>query len=874
MARILIIEDNPANMKLASLLLCNAGHTVLCAVDAETGLTLARADQPDLILMDIQLPGMDGLAATSILKQDSSTAAIPVIAVTAMAMKADQEKSQVAGCDAYIAKPLRYQELYAAIDTLLIKRKSETASEANSLHLPPVATILIVDDEMQDRKLLEMLLKHEGYLTRSAATGEEALASIAQHAPDLILLDIMMPGPGIDGYQVAQTIKAMPATSSIPIIMVTVQTDRSARMAGLNAGAEEFLTKPINRAELSLRVRNLLRVKAYSDFLQNHNRVLEQQVQARTADMRESEQNARHILDAAHDAFVAINSVGKITDWNAQAERLFGWPRQEAVGRNLADTIMPPQFREAYTRGLQHFLETGESPVLNKTFEIAAQHRDGREIPIELSVQAVKLRQSYTFNAFIHDITERKAAEKRLLDMAHFDPLTGLPNRRHYHESLERALVLARAQTLLVSVLFIDLDRFKNVNDTLGHALGDDLLRMVSARMRKCLQTSDILGRLGGDEFAIILMHSADLHAASVVANTIIKRLRRPFDLDGHDVTVTASIGITVFPADSLDAATLMKYADTAMYEAKSSGRDTYRFYTAEMNSRTQEKHDLENALRKAIDHDQFVLYYQPTMQIDTGQWKGAEALLRWNRPGHGLILPKEFIPTLEETGLIVPVGAWVIDTACKQIAEWERNGIGSVAVAVNVSGRQFLQADKTEEESPAIRDSDSSFTLLDLVRGAERAMSEHRIASNLLEFELTESTLMSEAEKTVGILQKLKSLGIRLSIDDFGTGYSSLAYLRRFPIDTLKIDRAFIRDVTSNADDASITMAIISMAHSLKLKVIAEGVETREQLDFLRTHGCDQAQGYLLARPMPAAELESLFRTSHTLSASQSRAP
>jgi len=425
---------------------------------------------------------------------------------------------------------------------------------------------------------------------------------------------------------------------------------------------------------------------------------------------------------------------------------------------------------------------------------------------------------------------------------------------------------VAKAQALFVSVLFLDLDRFKNVNDTLGHALGDELLRKVSNRMIKCLRPTDILGRLGGDEFALILMNSSDPHAAAVVANTIISELHRPFDLDGHDVTVTASIGITVFPADSADATTLMKYADTAMYEAKSAGRDTYRFYTAEMNARAQEKHDLENALRKAIAHDEFVLHYQPTMQIDTGQWTGVEALLRWNRPGHGLILPGDFIPALEETGLIVPVGAWVIDTACKQMAEWERAGLGPVAVAVNVSGRQFVLADKMQEDLPARRVGDSSFTVLDFARSAERALSEHHIASNLLEFELTESTLMSEAEKTVGILRKLKSLGIRISIDDFGTGYSSLAYLRRFPIDTLKIDRAFIRDITSDTEDAAITMAIISMAHSLKLEVIAEGVETTEQLDFLRANGCDQAQGFLLARPMPAAELASLFRGSQRI--------
>ncbi len=482
-----------------------------------------------------------------------------------------------------------------------------------------------------------------------------------------------------------------------------------------------------------------------------------------------------------------------------------------------------------------------------------------RSFPVE-NVEG-KIRQ---VAGLIEDITDRKVAEARLLELAHFDPLTGLPNRRHYYESLEQALDRARVQSLFASVLFIDLDRFKEVNDSLGHALGDQLLRKVSDRMSKCVRSTDIFGRLGGDEFALVLLHYEEALDAAIVAKKLIDELHRPFDLDGHEVTVTASIGIAVYPADSTDGATLMKFSDTAMYEAKSAGRDTYRFYSAEMNTRALAKHDLEAALRKALNHGEFVLHYQPLMQIDSGQWTGAEALLRWNRPGQGLVMPGDFIPALEETGLIVAVGAWVIDTVCKQIAEWERTGLGSVAVTVNVSGRQFSLAEKIPEERRAIPVDDCSIAVADFTQMAAQALTEHGIAPNLLEFELTESTLMSDVEKTVGILRKLKSLGIRISIDDFGTGYSSLAYLRRFPIDTLKIDRAFIREVTSNTEDAAITMAIISMAHSLKMKVIAEGIETKEQLDLLRTNGCDQAQGFLLARAMPAAELTKLFRAGN----------
>ncbi|MEO5573969.1 MAG: bifunctional diguanylate cyclase/phosphodiesterase, partial [Gammaproteobacteria bacterium] len=329
----------------------------------------------------------------------------------------------------------------------------------------------------------------------------------------------------------------------------------------------------------------------------------------------------------------------------------------------------------------------------------------------------------------------------------------------------------------------------------------------------------------------------------------IRKALRPLFNLDGREVIITASVGITVYPDDAPDADTdtLIKYADTAMYVAKAAGRDTYRFYTAQMNVSALEKLDLENALRKALDQDEFVLHYQPKIRIDSGVWTGVEALIRWNRPGHGLVAPGVFIPVLEETGLITPIGMWVIDAACRQISAWGLARIGSLQVAVNVSGKQFLQEGFVAAVAATIR--------------------RHNIDAELLEIEITESSLMSNTEETHAILRELNALGVSISIDDFGTGYSSLAYLRRFPIDKLKIDMAFIRDITTNADDAAITVAIISMAHILKLTVIAEGVESEEQLEFLRRHGCDEFQGYYLSRPLPVVDLEKLHRKTSAAS-------
>jgi diguanylate cyclase (GGDEF)-like protein len=432
------------------------------------------------------------------------------------------------------------------------------------------------------------------------------------------------------------------------------------------------------------------------------------------------------------------------------------------------------------------------------------------------------------------------------LRLAHYDMLTGLPNRVLFLESLRRTLQEAKEHQGAVAVLLIDLDRFKNVNDTLGHVLGDELLRQFSHRLEQCATERNTIGRLGGDEFALFVSTTEDQQDVIAVANRIRATLHQPFSLKAHEVITTASIGIAVYPTDASDTEALIKFADTAMYRAKDAGRDTYHFFTAEMDARAQRRLDLENALRKAVDNNEFVLHYQPKVQISTGRIVGAEALIRWNRPGHGVVSPAEFIPLLEETGMIVRVGAWVIDTACKQIAEWARSGPGLIHLAVNVSGRQFSDGGLESVVMNAIRESG--------------------IEPDLLELELTESSLMENVERTIVTLQRLKEKGIQISIDDFGTGYSSLAYLKRFPIDKLKIDIAFIRDITTNPDDAAIALAVIGMAHSLELDVVAEGVETAAQLSYLSRHGCDQIQGYYFSRPLPAQEFAQMLTEGRTL--------
>jgi diguanylate cyclase (GGDEF)-like protein len=473
--------------------------------------------------------------------------------------------------------------------------------------------------------------------------------------------------------------------------------------------------------------------------------------------------------------------------------------------------------------------------------ETLLRRQDGSQLLVEVHRHAQRSGADWIIVGVLRDITERKEAEQRLIQMAHYDALTDLPNRTLFYKNLTRILSRASERGVGVALLCIDLDHFKNVNDTRGHALGDELLCQVSRRLVECVRVRDSIARLGGDEFAIILAARNVQQRAYTVAKRVRELLRSPFALKDNECTVSASIGIALYPGDALNAETLIKYADTAMYQAKHGGRDTFRFFTTQMNTDALVRLELETALRKAVEKGEFVLHYQPKVQIATGRVCGLEALLRWQRPGCGLVPPSEFVTVLEDTGLIVPVGRWVLESACKQIDAWRASSIGPMAVSVNVSGRQFSEGN--------------------LESDVTRALGNHHVAANLLELELTESSLMANTQSTIKTLQNLRNLGVGISIDDFGTGYSSLAYLRRFPVDKLKIDMAFIRGITTNTDDAAIVLAIIRMAHTLRLQVIAEGVETAEQLEYLRIHRCDQIQGYYLSRPLPVSELEKMLQ-------------
>ncbi len=463
--------------------------------------------------------------------------------------------------------------------------------------------------------------------------------------------------------------------------------------------------------------------------------------------------------------------------------------------------------------------------------------RDGRP-PDEALVQSTR-----SIGSQIGQFMARKRAEERVRHLANYDELTGLPNRSMFHQRVGHALAQARRNARVLAILFIDLDRFKNINDTLGHDAGDRVLKEIADRLRGCLRESDTVGRLGGDEFVVLTEELAQPAQVAAVAQKILAAVARPIVLETREVHITGSIGISTYPGDSEDMQSLMKNADIAMYRAKELGKNNYQFYSARMNVHTLERLAMESDLRRALERNEFLLHYQPKVDIGSGRIAGVEALIRWQQPGKALIPPAQFIPLAEETGLIVPIGEWVLRTACLQNKSWQDQGLPRLRTAVNLSARQFAHEN--------------------LVQDVARVLSETGLAPAALEFEITESMVMSNPERAVRLLDQFKNMGIHLSIDDFGTGYSSLSYLKRFPINSVKIDRSFIRDLPGDGDDAAITEAIIAMAHSLRLRVIAEGVETEEQLRFLRAHGCDEMQGYHFSRPLPEGELLRLLRAA-----------
>lgn len=554
-------------------------------------------------------------------------------------------------------------------------------------------------------------------------------------------------------------------------------------------------------------------------------------------------QQSQHIMDVMPEAVIISDNAGKIVTVNAQTRKLFDYCHEEIIGKPI-QILVPRRLREDFATHLEAYLTLTAPPVgaIREGMELFARRKDGTEFAAEITLGPLKTKDGFFVISAIRDVSERKRFETRILHQATHDPLTGLPNRRLFQDMLSEAMTHAHRTESLLAVLFLDLDGFKNINDDLGHEYGDALLKEIAQRLTAILRRDDMVARQGGDEFTILLQGICLVDDIIHISEKILAAVCQPFIIESYELHVTASIGITIFPFDDIDLQNLLRNADTAMYRAKEVGKNNFQFYTASMNQLIRDRMTIENGLRHALEKNELVLHYQPQIDMVSGKIIAVEALLRWEHPDMGLIPPDRFIPVAEESGLIVPIGEWVLNTACRQNKAWQDAGMPHVRMAVNLSARQFRQHNLLAAVANALQDS---------------GLDPH--ADNL-ELEVTESIIMTDMEETVRTLNKLHEMGVRLSIDDFGMGYSSLSYLRRFPIKTLKIDQSFIRDITTDADDAAIAATIVTLGHSLKLRVIAEGVETAEQLALLREMKCDEIQGYYFSKPLPPAEMSVLL--------------
>ena len=700
---------------------------------------------------------------------------------------------------------------------------------------PGGSLILVADDDPTMRAFLRESLQAEGFEVIEALDGAQAVSLFGAQKPELILLDVSM--PVMDGFEACAEIRRLPGGDTTPILMLTGLDDYESVSKAYEAGATDFSVKPINVLVLIHRVRYMLRARRTLDkMLQSEERLAKAQRLARLGnwewDLKSGE-----------------------VHWSEEMYRLFGIdPGNWEPSRDKQLERVHPGDKEMVSRALVEALRNRNPYSLD--FRIVLPDGSERSVHEEAEVVFDREGAAVRMMGATQDISDRKEVEGQIRLLAYYDGLTLLPNRRLFMEKLDLALENARRREGSLAVLFLDLDRFKQINDTLGHGAGDRLLQGVAERLRKCLRSSDAVARgeattvtddvarLGGDEFIVSITNIARGEDAARVARRVQEALEQPFKLDENEVFITASIGISLFPQDGNDLESLLKNADAAMYHAKDAGRSNYQFYSRSMNAAALQRLTLENKLRRALEREEFQLYFQP--QIDVRSWSiiGAEALIRWHHPDLGLVPPAEFIGLAEETGLILPIGDWVLRTACAQARAWQDAGHGPLVMAVNISGRQFRGRG--------------------LVQTVDQTIAEFGVDPRRVELEITESVLMQSVEETVNTLKALRAMGPRIAVDDFGTGYSSLSYLRRFPIDTLKLDQSFIQDSVKDRGTAAIVAGVIDMAHGLGLEVIAEGVETAEQRTLLFQDGCHVMQGYLFGRPVPAPEFEQLLVTKN----------
>lgn len=698
-------------------------------------------------------------------------------------------------------------------------------------------TILVVDDTAENLKVLvELLLPTYQVLVANSGSRALELADSA-HRPDLILLDVMM--PEMDGYTVLTHLKENPATREIPVIFVSAMDSTEDEQYGLDLGAADYITKPLRPPIVLSRVRTQIELKRMQDILRNQNAILETEVARRVAENE-------LIMESAAEGIYGTDVNGVINFINPAAAMMLGYDRDELMGQDAHSSIHHSGSNRCLYSEEECPLHTAmTSGLMIRNKEDLIWRKDGSWFPVELSCMPMQ-RDGELMGAVVTfmDISERKSYLAQLERQANYDELTGLPNRNLLSDRLTQAIERSKKDKATYAVLLLGLDQFKEINNTLGRDIADQALQKLSGLLQETLQETGTLARLTGDEFVNLI--NGGESEASLISQVLLNKLSKPLSVDDHEIFLSTSIGIAIFPKDGENGDSLLQNAAAAMYKAKVSGGSNFRFYASEMNARSLERLALTNDLRYALQRNELELYYQPQLNLRNGGIIGCEALLRWHHPLRGLVSPGQFIPLAEETGLIVPIGEWVLNTACLQNKAWQDAGLPTVTMSVNISPHQFASQD--------------------IVQMVEAILLKTDVDPSTLELELTESAIMTDAEEFVLATKKLKGLGVTLSIDDFGTGFSSLSYLKRFALDRLKIDMSFIRDITHDPNSASIAHAVISLAHNLKLSVIAEGVETEAQLNFLRMRNCDEMQGFYFSKPLPTAEIEQLLRERRQL--------
>jgi diguanylate cyclase (GGDEF)-like protein/PAS domain S-box-containing protein len=689
-----------------------------------------------------------------------------------------------------------------------------------------IKVLLLVEDNPGDVRLLREMF-HEQGLHHTELTQVETMAQAEKHLAgsnvDIILLDL-----GLADAQGLQSIRRARAVApGVPLVVLTALDDESLAARALQEGVQDYLIKG------QIDARGLLRALRYA-------------VERKTMqeELFEEKERAQVTLNSIGDAVICTDISGNITFLNLVAVRMTGWSRDEAAGRPMAEVFHVLDATSRKTTPNPMEMAVRQNRTMHLPSNCILIQRDGGEIPIEDSIAPIHDREGRVTGVVIvfRDVSSGQTMALQLAYSAHHDFLTGLPNRKLLNDRVSQAILTATRYKNKVAVLFLDLDGFKHINDSLGHSIGDRVLQSVAKRLVDSVRGSDTVSRQGGDEFVVLLSEVAHSEGVAIAARRLLQVAAEPHSIGQHELYVTACIGVSVYPEDGMDVETLIKNADTAMYQAKENGRQSYQFFEPAMNVRAVERQSIEGSLRRALERQEFTVHYQPKINLRTGEISGAEALIRWTHPTRGPVSPAQFIPVAEDCGLILPIGNWVLLEACKQAQAWVEAGLPLGTMGVNISAVEFRNENFLE--------------------GVFAILKDTGLNPNLLELELTESVLMKRPESTASVLRALRAKGVQVAVDDFGTGYSSLSYLQKFSIDALKIDQSFVRRITTAPDETTIVNAVISMAHSLKLRVVAEGVETIKELEFLEAHQCDEAQGYFFSRPVLPEQFAKLLET------------